>query len=138
MLSYNHQQSPCPLGHDDVRVPQKEKRFQKIVNAITAYGGTPRIYPKLNSVIKQKGSKAWTEMLLAFIADPQQWLEEYHMRSISESGNSVIKRRFPRNLLKRNVTRRKCEAFSRACIYNLRQLNYIHYLCPEIDVYWLN
>jgi len=105
---------------------------------IKSYGGTPRIYPKSNTVLNQRGSKAWTQMLLAFIADPQQWLEEYHPRSISESGNSVIKRRFPRNLLKRDYTRRKCEAFSRACVYNLRQLNYIHYLCPEIRVFWLN
>ena len=72
-----------------------------------------------------------------FITDPQKWLEEYHPRSIAESGNSVIKRRFPINLLKKDDTRIKAEAFSRACIYNLRQLNYIHYLCPEIDVYWL-
>jgi len=107
-------------------------------DAIVSYGGIPRIYPKSNTVLNQKGSKAWTQMLLAFIVDPQKWLEEYHMRSISESGHSVIKRRFPRNLLKRDDTRRKCEAFSRACIYNLRQLNYIHYLCPEIRVYWLN
>ena len=105
---------------------------------IEFYGGTPRIYPKINSSVKQRGSKVWTQMLLAFITDPQKWLEEYHTRSISESGNSVIKRRFPRNLLKRDCTRRKCEAFSRACIYNIRQLNYIHYLHPEIRVYWLN
>lgn len=105
---------------------------------IESYGGIPRIYPKSNSSVKQRGSKAWTQMLLAFIVDPQRWLEEYHIHSISESGNSVIKRRFPRNLLKRDYTRRKCEAFSRVCVYNLRQLNYIHYLCPEIRVYWLN
>lgn len=107
-------------------------------NAIAKYGGTPRIYPKSNTVVKQRGSKAWTQMLLAFIIDPQKWLEEYHIRSISESGNSVVKRRFPRPVLKRNNTRRKCEAFARVCIYNFRQLNYIHYLCPEIRVYWLN
>lgn len=107
-------------------------------DAIALYGGTPRIYPKSNTVVNARGSKIWTRMLLAFITDPQKWLEEYHPRSISECGNSVIKRRFPRNLLKRDCTRRKCEAFSRACIYNLRQLNYIHYLCPEIRVYWLN
>lgn len=107
-------------------------------DAIASYGGTPRIYPKSNTVVNQRGSKAWTQMLLAFITDPQKWLEEYHIRSISESGNSVIKRRFPRNLLKKDDTRRKCEAFSRVCVYNLRQLNYIHYLYPEIRVNWLN
>jgi transposase len=106
-------------------------------DAIVSYGGTPRIYPKSNTVINQRGSKSWTQMLLAFITNPQKWLEEYHSRSISESSNSVIKRRFPRNLLKRDVTRRKLEAFLRACIYNLRQLNYIHYLCPEVNVIWL-
>jgi len=92
-------------------------------DAIAAYGSTPRVYPKSNTVVNQRGSKAWTQMLLVFITNPQQWLEEYHMRLISESGNSVMKRRFPRNLLKRDDTRRKCEAFSRACVYNLRQLN---------------
>jgi len=107
-------------------------------DAIVQYGGTPRIYPKSNTVVNQRGSKAWTQMMLAFITDPQKWLQEYHPRSISESGNSVIKRRFPRNLLKRDYTRRKCEAFSRACVYNIRQLSYIHYLCPEISVHWLN
>ena len=106
-------------------------------DAIVSYGGTPRIYPKSNTVINQRGSKSWTQMLLAFITDPQKWLEEYHPRSISESGNSVIKRRFPRNLLKRDSTRRKLEAFLRACIYNFRQLNYINYLCPEVNVFWL-
>lgn len=104
---------------------------------IESYGGTPRFYPKSNSTLKRRGSLAWTNMLLAFIADPQKWLQEYHGRSISESGNSVLKRRFPRNLLKRNDIRQKSEAFARACAYNLRQLNYIHYLCSEIVVPWL-
>lgn len=107
-------------------------------DAITSYGGMPRIYPKSNISIKQRGSKAWTRMLLAFIVNPQKWLEEYHVRSISESGNSVLKRRFPRPLLKRDETRRKCEAFSRICVYNLRQLNYIHYLHKDVFIKWLN
>lgn len=126
--------------YEELNLFQADRAYLSRENCkiIASYGGTPRIYPKSNSTLKRRGSLAWTQMMLAFITDPQKWLEEYHGRSISESGNSVIKRRFPRNLLKKDDTRRKSEAFSRTCVYNLRQLNYIHYLCSEITVSWLN
>jgi transposase len=85
---------------------------------IVAHGGTPRIYSKSNTVINARGSRAWAEMLMAFIDDPQKWLEEYHPRSIAESTNSVLKRRLPRPLLKVVKVRRKAEAFSRIVAYN--------------------
>ncbi|MEM2934279.1 MAG: hypothetical protein QXL78_05065 [Methanocellales archaeon] len=51
--------------------------------------------------MKKKGSKAWTEMLLSFIEDPQEWLREYHPRSIPESSFSVFKRDYPIPLRRR-------------------------------------
>jgi len=106
-------------------------------NAIVSYGGTPRIYPKSNTVINRRGSKAWKDMLLAFVADPQKWLEEYHIRSNVEGGNSVLKRLFARPLLKKLDTRKKFEGFARLCIYNVRRLNYIHALHKDVKVGWL-
>ena len=106
-------------------------------NAIAAYGGTPRIYPKSNTAINKRGSKAWKEMLLAFTADPQKWLSEYHIRSDAENGNSVLKRIFTRPLLKRLDTRKKIEGFARLCTYNIRRLNYIHALHNDVKVPWL-
>ena len=36
----------------------------------------------------------WYDMLYSLWEDPQGWLEEYHMRSISETVNSMVKCRF--------------------------------------------
>jgi transposase len=106
-------------------------------DAIAAYGGTPRIYPKSNTAINKRGSKAWKEMLLAFVADVQKWLTEYHIRSDTENGNSVLKRLFTRPLLKKLDQRKETEGFARLCVYNVRRLNYIHALHKDIRIPWL-
>ncbi len=97
-------------------------------NIIASIGAIPRIYPKRGITLRQKGSRAWTDMLLGFIADPQKWLEEYHSRSISETANSTYKRDFPvpfRRII--NVMRIQ-EAFARVCDYNLKRRCYLRYL----------
>ena len=88
---------------------------------IEGVGAVPRIYPKKGTTLKRKGSWAWTEMLLDFIEDPQQWLHDYHLRSISETVFSTHKRDFPIPLRKRILRRRKKEAFSRVCDYNMKK-----------------
>ncbi len=70
-------------------------------NIIASIGAILRIYPKQGITLKQRGSKAWTDMLLSFINDPEEWLEEYHSRSISETANSTYKRDFPLPLRRR-------------------------------------
>jgi len=95
---------------------------------IASVGAIPRIYPKRGITLKKKGSKAWTEMLLSFIEDPQEWLREYHPRSIPESSFSVFKRDYPIPLRRRIKLRRKQEAFTRVCNYNLKRLCYLKYL----------
>lgn len=106
-------------------------------DAIASHGGIPRIHPKKNSVIKQRGSKAWGKMIREFARNFQKWLREYHIRSNVESGNSVLKRLFTRPLLKRLINRRKLEGFSRLCVYNIRRLNYIHYQHKDISIPWI-
>ncbi len=95
---------------------------------ISGVGALPRVYPKQGVTLKKKGSRAWKEMLLGFIDDPQEWLREYHTRSISETSFSVFKRDFPVPLRKRIKFRRKQEAFTRVCGYNLKRLCYLKYL----------
>ncbi len=101
---------------------------RKNCTIISSIGAIPRIYPKTGITIRQKGSKAWTEMLLGFINDPQKWLEEYHPRSISETVNSTHKRDFPIPLRRKINVRRKQEAFARVCDYNLKRRCYLRYL----------
>jgi transposase len=104
---------------------------------IEEVGAVPRIYPKEGTTLRRKGSWAWAEMLLDFIKDPQRWLREYHLRSISETVFSTYKRNFPVPLRKRILRRRKKEAFSRVCDYNMKRLCYLRYL-KGLIVPWKN
>jgi transposase len=95
---------------------------------IERVGAVPRISLKKETTLKRKGSWAWTEMLLEFMEDPQGWLRDYHLRSISETVFSVYKRDFCVPLRRRIPQRRKREAFSRVCDYNMKRLCYLRYL----------
>src|SRR3989337_3228480 len=102
--------------------------------AVADLGAIPRIYPKQGLTLKMRGSPAWTKMLLTLINDPQKWLEEYHCRSICETVNSTFKRDFPAPLRKKLDDRRKQEAFTRVCDYDLKRLCYLRYL-EKIDIH---
>jgi len=104
---------------------------------VTDVGAAPRIYPKKGITLKRRGSKAWTKMLLSFIDDPQKWLREYHQRSISETAFSVFKKDFPIPLRRRIKLRRRQEAFTRVCNYNLKRLCYLKYIeeISAVDVW---
>lgn len=97
-------------------------------NLVAEAGATPRLYPKQGVTLNMRGSSAWTDMLLCFINDPQEWLRDYHTRSISESVFSAFKRDFPLPLRRWIKLRRKQEAFTRACDYNLKRLCYLKHL----------
>lgn len=103
---------------------------------IESVGARPRIYPKENTTINAKGSPAWKRMLLSLVKYPQQWLAEYHNRSISESVNSSWKRRFRKPLNRLIACRRKFEVYARACVHNIRRLSYLYYLW-DLDIPWL-
>jgi len=106
-------------------------------NLIEGVGAVPRISLKRGITLKRRSSWAWTEMLLDFMGDPQQWLREYHLRSISETVLSVYKRNFCAPLRKRIPRRKKREAFSRVCDYNMKRLCYLRYL-KGLAVPWKN
>ena len=97
-------------------------------------GGEPRLMLKRGISLKQKGVKEWTDMLLKFLNDPQKWLEEYHQRSKSETINSVLKRDFPKPLMRKIKIRRLFEVLIRLCLYNLKRLCYLQYL-SDIVIY---
>lgn len=101
--------------------------------AVADLGAIPRIYPKQGLTLKMKGSSAWTKMLFTLINDPQTWLEEYHCRSICETVNSTFKRDFLVPLRKKLDDRKKKEAFTKVCDYDLKRLCYLRYL-ENIDI----
>jgi transposase len=104
---------------------------------IAEIGAKPRIYPRIDAVINAKGSQAKRRMLLDLVENAQQWLEEYHDRSVSENVYSVLKCRFSRPFLKRRIDRLDNEGIDKVCTYNLRMLIYNHYT-KGIEVKWLN
>ena len=97
----------------------------------------PRILPPVDAVLKSYGCMAKKKMLLEFLHTTQQWLREYHLRSLSETRNSEDKRVFPRPLLKKLDNRRHIEGYAEACRYNIRKLVYNFYL-NNLPVRWLD
>jgi transposase len=91
---------------------------------VVGAGGVPRFYPKKNASLKSLGCKAWQDMLLSFINDPQEWLEDYFKKAASEWTYSSLKRRYLRPLSREIGSRRKLEVLARICVYNLIRLSY--------------
>jgi transposase len=54
---------------------------------------TPYFLPKSNVTFRSKGVPLWKNMLYSLVENPQRWLECYHERSMSETANSMLKRR---------------------------------------------
>jgi len=97
-------------------------------SVIGSIGALPRIYPKASDTFKAKGSPEWKKMHHDLIENPQEWLRDYHRRSLSEAVNSTYLRMFPKPLARRIRSRRMLSAFTRACDYNIKRLVYLKYL----------
>ena len=88
--------------------------------------------PKSNATLKSKGVKEWSRMTYELVLDPQGFLSVFHGRSISETVNSMMKRREPIPLRKRLPGRKDTEEYLKIIIHNLRQCCYLTYLAPHL------
>lgn len=88
--------------------------------------------PKSNASFLAHGSATWKRSLYDFVDSTQEWLEEYHMRSISECVNSMIKRKMPFKIRKKLPQRKKTEESLKINMHNLRQYSYLRHTNPEI------
>jgi transposase len=88
--------------------------------------------PKSNVTLKNKGCRDWSRMLCELILDPQGFLQVYHDRSISETVNSMMKRRELTPIRKRLDCRKDTEECLKINIHNLRQSCYLTYLAPQL------
>jgi transposase len=105
---------------------------RKVCSIVSGYGARPYLFPKVSVTFASYGVPSWNNMLHEFAEDPQGWLQTYHMRSISETVNSMDKRRFPWKLKKRLAWRKDVESFIRRAVHNIRQYSYLSYLQPEL------
>ncbi len=99
---------------------------------VAGYDARPYFLPKVNSTFRSHGVPAWKEMTYEFVDDPQKYLGVYHMRSISETGNSMDKARFPGKIRKRLAWRKRTEELLRKDVHNARQYSYLRYLEPTL------
>ena len=60
--------------------------------------------------------------------NPQTWLRDYHMRSISETVFSVLKKDNPQPLRKRLDPRKETGSYLRGVVYNLDRVCYLAHL----------
>ncbi len=99
-----------------------------ICKLVGRYNVTPRFLPRRNIIMRSKGVKEWAEMLWELYRTPQEWLREYHMRSISETGFSMLNVANTGPLRKRLDRRRTTEDYLRGVCHNIRRLCYLFYL----------
>jgi transposase len=99
---------------------------------VSSYGVALYSLPKSNSTLRSHGVFDWKRMMYEFILDPQGFLGVYHGRSISETVNSMMKRREPTPIRKRLSWRKSTEEGLKVYIHNLRQSCYLTYLAPEL------
>ena len=93
---------------------------------------TPFFLPKSNATFRSKGVPLWKSMLYSLAEDPQKWLECYHDRSISETGNSMLKRREPTKIRKKLSRRKGIQEALKFNVHNIRQICYLRYLAPNL------
>lgn len=107
---------------------------RQVCRLIASYGAKPFLFPRTNSTFMSHGVPSWSEMLYSLVSDPQEWFREYHMRSISETSNSMDKTKFPFRI-RRKIPQRKCAAESlRIYVHNVRRYSYMRYVQPELIV----
>jgi transposase len=93
---------------------------------------TPYFLPRSNATFRSKGVALWKSMLYSLAENPQQWLESYHERSISETGNSMLKRREPTKIRKKLSERKGTQEALKFMVHNVRQICYLKYLNPHL------
>ena len=89
---------------------------------------TPYFLPKSNVTFQSKGFSGWYDMLYSLWDGPKKWLEQYHMRSISETVNSMVKCRFWATLRKKLDPRKATETKLKLVAHDIRRIGYIETL----------
>jgi len=102
-----------------------------VCKLMESYGYKFYALPARNATMKIKGVKAWRTITLDLVKDPQNWLRIFHDRSISETVNSMMKRRELTKIRKKISTRKGTEEFLKGNIHNIRQCGYLVYLAPR-------
>jgi transposase len=102
--------------------------IRKFCQACDEKGIVPITLPRRNVTLRRKGVNAWVEMLLFMLNSPQEYLQQYHIRSISETGNSMLVAYYPQPIRKRFNERKELESDLRIVVHNIRRLCALAYM----------
>ena len=98
----------------DAAYPSKD-----LCDAITDKGMTPRIKNKSNTVCNRDGDSAWDDMVRAYRDHPEQYMDEYHQRSIIEAVFGAIKKMYGNSLQSVKRDRQNKDVAIRTICYNI-------------------
>ena len=121
----NHPKMAQPLGDGAYS-------NRALVDLTTHQGVECRFLLQRNVNLKSLGVAGWKPSLWGPAVNPQGWLAEYHLRSVSEVVGGARKIRQLRKILKRLKCRRETEGTLRAVTYNLRRLAYLRWIEPSL------
>ena len=106
-----------------------------ITDLVSKSNVIPYFLPKSNVTFQSKGFAGWYDMLFSLWNNPQKWLEQYHIRSISETVNSMVKCRFGATLRKKLDPRKATETKLKLVAHDIRRIGYIEIL-NDIKPVW--
>jgi transposase len=93
---------------------------------------TPFLLPMSTVTFRSHGVPFWKSMLYSLVENPQRWLESYHNRSMSESVNSMLKRRMAGKVRKKLSPRKAIAEALKFMVHNIRQICYLKILNPKL------
>jgi len=97
----------------------------RIKDLVSKNGITPYFLPRSNVTFRSKGFAGWSDILYSILEDMQKWLKQYHMRSISETVNSMVKARFGSPLRKKLDACKVTETRLKNVAHNVRRIGYL-------------
>jgi len=84
--------------------------------------GTPYLAFRTNATGLSKGYPAWHISIRAYTDNPNEWMEEYHMRSVIESVFASIKRCWGSEIMSRKSWLRRRELSIKVLAYNVKRV----------------
>ena len=108
-----------------------------LVDLVSRNEVKPYFLPKSNVTFRSKGFFGWWDMVSSLHENPQDWMKHYHMRSISETVNSMVECRFGYPLRKRLDPRKKTETRLKLVGHNIRRVAYLQ-IIEGIASNWQN
>ena len=110
-----------------IRKAAGDKAYSSRVNcqAVADKGGRPFLCFKANATAKAKGCPAWQISFEAYSDNPDEWMDEYHTRSIVEAVFSSIKRCFGPDIKSIKGWLKRRELAIKVLAYNIKRVLYI-------------